>query len=109
MRREAVRAAPAHDLREKTLVFPRESSHNAAAGVEHASDEPALPRWGLSHLGRQTECERIPRPRKFCFTVQRHLCAGCHPLLLVTLSPRWKFPFAEDIAVAYWTLSESFG
>jgi len=24
----------------------------------------ALPRWGFSHLGRQTERERIPNPRK---------------------------------------------
>jgi hypothetical protein len=26
----------------------------------------ALPRWGFSHLGRQTERERIPNPRKKC-------------------------------------------
>ena len=40
--------------------------------------KPALPQWGFSHLGRQTECERIPRPRKiFRLTSdRRHLCAG---------------------------------
>ena len=39
--------------------------------------KPALPRWGFSHLGRQTECERIPRPRKYQINSdQRHLCAS---------------------------------
>ena len=27
------------------------------------AERRALPLWGFSHLGRQTECERIPRPR----------------------------------------------
>jgi|ERR1700722_2724005 len=32
-------------------------------------------RWGLSHPGRQTEREKIPRPREL-FLGQRHLCAS---------------------------------
>ena len=43
-----------------------------------------LPRWGFSHLGRQTERERIPNPRKKCRfkSDQHHLCAGRLPTLV---------------------------
>src|SRR5437899_5303300 len=55
---------PTRDRARKTLcVFPR-IAYNAAAGVVQTSHKLALPRWGFSHLGRQTECESIPRPRK---------------------------------------------
>ena len=63
MRREAVGAARLATTPENSCVFPR-IAYNAAAGVEQTGPKPALPRWGFSHLGRQTERERIPKPRK---------------------------------------------
>ncbi len=60
---------PGSRLGEKTLVFPHKSPTMLPPGlctqVLPSSHELALPRWGFSHLGRQTEFERIPRPRKY--------------------------------------------
>jgi len=54
---------PVHDQREKTLVFAHESHRMLPPGLVQKSRKAALPRWGFSHLGRQTEYEKIPRPR----------------------------------------------
>jgi hypothetical protein len=51
---------PVHDVREKTLVFCRESPTMQPQG---SADKPqGLPRCarGFSYLGRQTESKRIP-------------------------------------------------
>jgi len=34
-----------------------------APGYSAQASSLALPLWGFSHLGRQTEIEKIPRPR----------------------------------------------
>jgi len=57
---------PVHDQREKTLVFPHESHRMLPPGLCRMGHKPVLLRWGFSHLGRQTECERIPKPRNEC-------------------------------------------
>jgi len=49
--------------REKTLEFPHESPTMLAPGYSAQAFSLALPLWGFSHLGRQTEIEKIPRPR----------------------------------------------
>jgi len=51
---------PAHDHREKTLVFPRESPTMQPLGFGKQAARPVLLRVGFSHLGRQTECGKIP-------------------------------------------------
>jgi hypothetical protein len=47
-------------LREKTLVFRRESPTIHALGFSGQAARPAPLCWGFSHLGRQTESEKIP-------------------------------------------------
>jgi len=44
-------------------VFPRESHHNAAAGVSTQTKACAA-RMGIFSLGRQTKCEISPDPAK---------------------------------------------
>jgi hypothetical protein len=84
---------PTRDQRKKTLVFPHESPKMHALGLSDTGHNPVSPRWGFSHLGRQTECERIPKPRKdFATNIQpasplRRLSS----LLVITLLPRPKF------------------
>src|SRR5437868_15407391 len=68
LRREAVGAARFATRVGKHLCFPRNRIKYCRRGcadkLAPTSHELVLPRWGFSHLGRQTECERIPRPRK---------------------------------------------
>jgi hypothetical protein len=54
---------PGSQLKEKTLVFPQESPTMLPLGLSAPAHKLALPLWGFSHLGRQTERERIPKPR----------------------------------------------
>ena len=62
-------------------------------GLVQTGHKPALPRWGFSHLGRQTECERIPSPAKYFWITssRRHLCASPSSTLTLTHSPQSKF------------------
>lgn len=66
-----------------------------------ASQKLALHVWGFSHLGRQTERERIPRPR-LMFTARTHRLSG-HGAASDTQEPRLKFPaslsFFADIVL----------
>jgi len=72
-------------------VFPHESPKMLAPGLCIASQKPALPRWGFSHLGRQTERERIPKPRKnFRIKISQALLA-----LAIPHSDRYAFPALE--------------
>jgi hypothetical protein len=94
---------PVHDQREKTLVFPHESHRMLPPGLVQRSRKAVLPRWGFSHLGRQTEYEKILRPRHQSRikstpikSGQRYLCAGRYLLNLTlrdTHSPLSKFPW----------------
>jgi hypothetical protein len=64
-----------------------------APGLCIASHKPALPRWGFSHLGRQTERERIPKPRKkFLIKFGQPLLHWPLPTSIITQLPRSKFP-----------------
>src|SRR5215469_11166943 len=67
---------PASRLPENTCVSAR-IAYNRGAGVKQ-SQKLALPLWGFAHLGRQTECERVPKPlEKICEPMSRHhLSAG---------------------------------
>jgi hypothetical protein len=51
---------PVHDFREKTLVFCRESPTIQPLGFNGQAARPVALYWGFSHLGRQTESEKIP-------------------------------------------------
>lgn len=74
-------------------MFPHESPRMLAPGLCIASHKPALPRWGFSHLGRQTERERIPKPRKkFLIKLGQPLLHWPFPTLIITQLPRSKFP-----------------
>jgi hypothetical protein len=56
---------PVHDFREKTFMFCRESPTMQPLGFSGQAARPvALCTGGFSHLGRQTEREKIPSPRK---------------------------------------------
>jgi hypothetical protein len=63
MRREAVGAARFTTC-EKTLVFCRESPTIQPLGFSRHADRLAALCVGFSHLGRQTEREKIPNPAK---------------------------------------------
>jgi len=54
---------PVRDIARKPLVFLRESPTMLPPGYSAQALSLALPLWGFSHLGRQTEIEKIPRPR----------------------------------------------
>jgi len=58
---------PGSRQREKTLVFPRESPTMLAPGFR--AGHACTSAWGFSHLGRQTESEKIPRPRNLCLEI----------------------------------------
>ena len=74
---------PVHDQRAKNIRISARIAYDAAVGGVQTSHQLVLTRWGFSHLGRQTERERIPRPRKNLGinSGRRYLCAG----LLFTL------------------------
>src|ERR1700686_1942886 len=79
--------------RKNTCVSAR-IAYNAAAGVVQTSHKLALPRWGFSHLGRQTECERIPRPRKILESIRpASPLRRPYPLRVTTRWPPLKFLF----------------
>src|SRR3954452_17621624 len=48
---------------ENTLSFPRNRLQCLPLGLSAQALKLALPLWGFPHLGRQTERERIPKPR----------------------------------------------
>src|SRR5581483_6443338 len=48
---------------EKLLSFPGNRLQCLPLGLSAQAHKLALPLWGFSHLGRQTERERIPKPR----------------------------------------------
>jgi len=64
LRRETVGRPGSRLSRENLYVLPR-IAYNAAAGVQRTSRQAcSLCTGGFSHLGRQTEREKIPSPRK---------------------------------------------
>jgi len=74
-------------------VFRRESPTMLPPGLSAKAPKPAPPLWGFSHLGRQTECERIPRPRNRCWIYFGQITpAGRLLVPRNTCFPRLKFP-----------------
>jgi hypothetical protein len=47
-------------------------------GLSAPAHKLALPLWGFSHLGRQTERERIPKPRYYFFSKTKVTSAWSH-------------------------------
>ncbi len=83
------------------MCFPRNRLQCFALGLSAQAHKLALPLWGFTHLGRQTECEGIPKPRyKILYENQSHLSFGFHPLLAIRV-----FRAASSIAIQYpWTI-----
>jgi hypothetical protein len=92
----------------KLLGVCRESPTIQPSGFSGKADKPDRCAWGFSHLGRQTENERTPRPRKIYRALLRYcFCRAYDCAHQILRRPSFESSISSEITLHFLGRSEN--